>query len=84
LDAAIAAEHRAIPLVYWFMPTIKALDEKLLKGLPPGTWVAVSEDQERIVGTGATIEEALRQADQKAEKNPFIIGIPDDRSALIL
>jgi hypothetical protein len=40
------------------MPEVKVLNEKLLAGLPPGTWVAISEDQERVVGTSATIEEA--------------------------
>jgi hypothetical protein len=29
------------------MPEVKVLNEKLLVGLPPGTWVAISEDQER-------------------------------------
>jgi hypothetical protein len=40
------------------MPEVKVLNEKLLAGLPRGTWVAISEDQERVVGTGTTIEEA--------------------------
>jgi hypothetical protein len=67
-----------------FVHSAKILDEKLLENLPPGTWVAISEDQERVVGTGATIEEALRQAKEKGEKKPSIIGIPVDRAALIL
>src|SRR6266852_4488017 len=66
------------------MPEVKVLNEKLLAGLRPGTWVAISEDQERIVGTGATIEEALQQAKEKGEKKPSIIGVPVDGSALIL
>jgi hypothetical protein len=56
----------------------------LLAGLPPGTWIAISEDQERVVGTGATIEEALREAKEKGESKPSIIGVPVDGSALIL
>lgn len=66
------------------MPEVKVLNEKLLADLPPGTWVAISEDQERVVGTGTTIEEALREAREKGEKKPSIIGVPVDRSALIL
>jgi hypothetical protein len=66
------------------MLDIKVLNPKLLEGLPPGTWAAISEDQERVVGTGATIEEALRQAKEKGEKKPSIIGVPVDGSALIL
>ena len=66
------------------MPEVKVLSDKLLAGLPPGMWVAISEDQERVVGTGTTIEEALREAREKGEKKPSIIGVPVDRSALIL
>ncbi len=76
-----------LPLPFCYtncMPVVKVLNDKLLAGLPPGTWVAISEDQERVVGTGATIEEALRQAKETGEKNPSIIGVPDDGSALIL
>jgi hypothetical protein len=66
------------------MPEVKVLNDRLLTGLRPGTWVAISEDQERIVGTGSTIEEALREAKEKGEKKPSIIGVPVDGSALIL
>ena len=57
---------------------VKVLNHKLLTGLHPGTWVAISEDQERVVGTGATIEEASLQAKEKGEKKPSIIGVPVD------
>jgi len=66
------------------MATLKILDQKLLESLPSGTWVAISEDQERVVGTGATIEEALQQARKKGENNPSIVGTPIDRAGLIL
>jgi hypothetical protein len=66
------------------MPEVKALNDSLLAGLRPGTWAAISEDQERVVGTGSTIEEALREAKEKGEKKPSIIGVPVDGSALIL
>ena len=68
----------------FFMATLKILDQKLLESLPSGTWVAISEDQERVVGTGATIEEALQQARKKGENNPSIVGTPIDRAGLIL
>jgi Family of unknown function (DUF5678) len=66
------------------MSEVKVLNDKLLESVPPGTWAATSEDQERVVGTGATIEEALHQAKQKGEMKPSIIGVPLDGSALIL
>jgi predicted RNase H-like HicB family nuclease len=61
------------------MTKVKVLNHRLLAELHPGTWVAISEDQERIVGTGATIEEALQQAKEKGEKKPSIIGVPEPR-----
>lgn len=66
------------------MATVKIFDPKLLEGLPPGTWVAISEDQERVVGNGQTIDEALQQAKKNGEPKASIIGVPVDRSALIL
>jgi hypothetical protein len=67
-----------------YMTEVKVLNDKLLAGLPSGTWVVISEDQERVVGTGATIEEALQEAKRNGEKKPSIIGVPVDGSALIL
>jgi hypothetical protein len=64
------------------MPELKALNGKLLASLPPGTWVAISEDQERVVGTGATIDEALQKAKEKGGSKPSIFGVPVDSSAL--
>jgi Family of unknown function (DUF5678) len=66
------------------MPEVKVLNAELLAGLPPGTWVAISDDQERVVGTGATIEEAIEAAKRNGEKKPSVIGVPVDGSALIL
>jgi len=67
------------------MPAVKTFDEELLAGIAPGTWVAISPDQERVVGTGATIEEAIQKAKDSGEKKqPFIIRVPVENSALIL
>jgi hypothetical protein len=49
------------------MPALQTLNEKLLVGLPPGTWVAISRDQERIEGTGETVEEAIEASKQNGE-----------------
>lgn len=66
------------------MPAIKTLDESLLVGIHAGTWVAISRDQETIVGTGRTINEALAEAKENGEENPFIIRVPEKNCALIL
>jgi|HubBroStandDraft_6_1064221.scaffolds.fasta_scaffold20447_4 hypothetical protein len=67
------------------MPAVKTFDGGLLAGIAPGTWVAISPDQERVVATGATIEEAIQKANDGGEKRqPFIIRVPVESSALIL
>ncbi len=63
---------------------LQTLNEELLKGIAPGTWVAISKDQERVAGTGATIEEAIEAAKKNGEQTPFIIRVPTDNSALIV
>jgi hypothetical protein len=65
------------------MPELRTLNGNLLTGLPQRTWVAISEDQEHVVGTGATIEEALQNVKEKGERRPSIFGVPVDSSALI-
>jgi hypothetical protein len=67
------------------MPAVKTLNEDLLVGIAPGTWVAISQDQERVVGTGSTIGEALQNAKGAGEKKqPFIIRVPLENRALVL
>lgn len=66
------------------MSTLPTLNEKLLEGLPPGTWVAISRDQERIEGTGKTVEEAIEASKENGEPHPFLIRVPLDNSALIV
>ena len=66
------------------MPAIEVLNETLLAHIRPGTWVAISEDQQKVVGTGRTVDEALRQAEENGEKNPFILRIRVRNHALIL
>jgi hypothetical protein len=66
------------------MPAVKTFDGGSLAGIAPGTWVAISPDQERVVATGASIEEAVQNAKDNGEKKePFIIRVPVENSALI-
>jgi len=47
--------------------------------------VAISQDQERVVGMGTTIGEALQRAKEAGEKKrPYIIRVPAENRALIL
>jgi predicted metalloprotease len=66
------------------MTAVKTLNVELLAGLPPGTWAAISSDQERIVGTGQTVEQALAAAQKNGEDKPFLVRAPSENSTLIL
>ncbi|MGH9742737.1 MAG: hypothetical protein ACRD51_10335 [Candidatus Acidiferrum sp.] len=66
------------------MPVIKTFDEQLLLGITPGIWVAISKDQERIVGTGNSIEEANEKARENGERDAYIFRVPAENSALIV
>jgi len=63
---------------------IKTLDAGLLAGIAAGKWVAISQDQERVVAVGNTADEAIRQAAQNGEMNPYILRVPFEHSALVL
>jgi hypothetical protein len=66
------------------MAALRTLNAALLEGIAPGTWVAISEGQDRVVSTGETIDEALQNASQNGEPHPFVIRIPEENSAMIL
>lgn len=67
------------------MRVVKTYDDKILAGIPPGTWVGISHDQERVVATGRSIDAVLRKAKKAGEKKqPYIMRIPLTNSALIL
>jgi hypothetical protein len=44
----------------------------------PDRWVALSDDETRIVGEGETFEEAALAAEKSGEKNPTIMLVPQD------
>ena len=64
--------------------TVKIFDESLLEGIAPGTWVAIAFDQESVVATGETLEEALQEARQKGEAQPCMYKIPPNDVMLYL
>jgi hypothetical protein len=39
-------------------------------------WVALSEDQTRVMGSGATLKEALAEARRKGEADPVALFVP--------
>jgi hypothetical protein len=56
----------------------------LLKGIPSGAWVAISERQNKVVAYGADAQAVSRQAKEKGEANPLMVRVPDPASLLFL
>ncbi len=54
----------------------------LLKGIPSGAWVAVSEETNEVVAFGADAQDVLRRANEQGIKTPFIVRVPDQASAM--
>ena len=42
-----------------------------------GMWIAISSDENRIVGSGKTISKAIAEAKMKGTKNPILTRIPE-------
>jgi hypothetical protein len=47
-----------------------------LKDAPAGEWIALSKGDNRIVGTGKTIEEAIQKARQSGNEDPVVMKVP--------
>jgi len=45
----------------------------VLKNVPPGTWVALARQENKVVGTGKTVEEALASAKKNGEDSPLLV-----------
>ena len=49
---------------------------RVLRTAPPGSWVALSEDKTRVVGTGVSAQAAIYQAKLQGEFAPVLIQMP--------
>jgi hypothetical protein len=45
---------------------------------PLDRWIALSEDESRIVAVGSTFEEAVREAERAGVSDPIIVKTPPD------
>lgn len=41
-----------------------------------GLWVALSSDEEKVLGKGKTVKAAVRQAQKKGAKTPYLFKVP--------
>ena len=56
----------------------------LLKDIPSGTWVAISEEQNIVLSFGADAQADLHEARDKGEKQPLMMRVPDGQAAMFL
>ena len=59
------------------MNTQQGLPIQLLMNVPKGEWAAISHDQDRLVAHSTELQEALRKAYAKGEKDPFVLRVPN-------
>ena len=56
----------------------------LLKDVPRGAWVAISEDRKRLIASGSDMRLVLEEAKKSGENNPIIMRVPQAAGALLL
>ena len=49
------------------MPAVKDL-AKILAGVPRGSWVALSKEEDRLIAYAATLEQVLKKAKEAGEE----------------
>ena len=58
---------------------------KLISDVPKGAWVALSQDESRVVAYAAELQEVLKKAADAGESKPVVIRVPEaDGSTLLL
>jgi hypothetical protein len=60
---------------------VSAAYEPLTQGLPPGSWAAISIEQRRVVGTGATPEAAIDKARRAGHSNVSVVRVAENPEA---
>jgi hypothetical protein len=58
------------------MPTQVDARLEALRSAPLNSWIALSEDESKIVATGATYGEAVRKSEEAGVNEPIILKTP--------
>jgi hypothetical protein len=67
--------------------TVEANPQELNRVLgtaPPGSWVALSHDKTRVVGTGVSAQAAVYQAQMQGESAPVLIQMPSEDGETVM
>ena len=57
---------------------------RALLSAPPDSWVALSEDETRVVASGDTFEEVCIKAEAEGVSEPIIVKTPKDWTVRVL
>lgn len=56
---------------------------KILADIPQGAWVALSNDEERVLAFGAELHEVVAKAKAAGENDPVVTRVPETDSATL-
>jgi hypothetical protein len=56
---------------------------RVLREAKPNSWLAISSDESRVVGRGATYAEAVERAEQEGENDPVLIKTPESWTPMV-
>jgi hypothetical protein len=65
------------------VPAVKDFS-KILADIRRGFWVAIPDDEQRVVSHDGKLEETLRRVRESGKDDPILIRIPDSPSSLSL
>jgi hypothetical protein len=60
-----------------------AIDWTIISEEYKGLWVALKEDEQTVVGSGKTLEEALEEASNNGYDEPIVTRMPNDLTYFI-
>jgi hypothetical protein len=57
--------------------------KKLLEGIPRGAWVALSQNEDRVLAYAAELKDAIRKANEVGEQNPVVLRVPQAENGFL-
>lgn len=48
-----------------------------------GLWVALARDEVTVLGSGATVRDAIKSAQKRSTGTPFLMRVPDSLDAYV-
>jgi hypothetical protein len=57
---------------------------ELLHDIPAGSWVAISEAQQKVIAFGQDACAVLKQSRENGEPRPFMVRVPEKNFGLFL